>query len=218
MKNIPSLLRIAEHEALKTLSLSGNVLDLGGEKDAEYLSHITGTFSVTAVNTDAHAKPDVVHDLEELLPFPDASYDHVLLVNVLEHIFNYRQLLAEAVRVVRPGGQIIVVVPFLFPVHPSPQDFWRFTSMALKREGERLKLVDMQIVALGSGVFSSQYVMFDRILPVPLRILSYYSVRVLVPVLDTLFTRLAQILGKKYLPSDYALGYRMIGRKSTKLP
>lgn len=129
--NIPSLLRVEEHNALAGITLSGRVLDLGGDKHSEYLRFFNGTFETTTLNLSEAVQPDIVHDLEQPLPIADGLYDHVLLINVLEHIFDYRALLRETVRVVKLGGSVVVVVPFLFPVHPSPNDYHRFTSSAL---------------------------------------------------------------------------------------
>jgi len=53
------------------------------------------------------------------LEFPDNSFDTVLIVEVLEHVRDFRKLLEEAVRVVRNGGRIIVSVPNGLLV-PSP--------------------------------------------------------------------------------------------------
>lgn len=45
------------------------------------------------------------------LPFADRSFDVVLLVAVLEHTSEPWRVLAEAHRVLRPGGRVIIVVP-----------------------------------------------------------------------------------------------------------
>ena len=45
------------------------------------------------------------------LPFPDSAFQIVTLLNVLEHVPDYRTVLAEAVRVLRPGGRLFVVCP-----------------------------------------------------------------------------------------------------------
>jgi SAM-dependent methyltransferase len=45
------------------------------------------------------------------LPFADNSFDKVILAEVLEHLSNDRAGLAEAVRVTRPGGTIVISVP-----------------------------------------------------------------------------------------------------------
>jgi SAM-dependent methyltransferase len=210
---IPTLLRRAECKALSTVTLSGEVIDLGGDKDAEYLSYIKGTFTVTALNIDPASKPDITHDLEQPMPIKDAQYDHALLMNVLEHMFKYRELLQETVRIIRPGGSIVVIVPFLFPIHPSPNDYWRFTQQTLQKEFELLSLSDISITPLGHGVFAARYVLLDRLLPNIVRAVNYYTFRYILQFLDTAFISLARVLGKKYIPSDYALGYMVVARK-----
>ena len=45
------------------------------------------------------------------LPFHDASFDAVIVSEVLEHIPDDEGVLAELVRVLRPGGRIAVTVP-----------------------------------------------------------------------------------------------------------
>ena len=211
---IPSLLRLAEHNALAKISLSGKVLDLGGVKRSEYSRLIKGDHSVTIVNLDTGTQPDVIHDLEQPLPFPDASYDHVLLINVLEHVYHYRQLLDEASRVIHPGGTAVIVVPFFFPIHPSPHDYWRFTAETLRKECEHAGLTVQAIVPLGTGVFSARYLAIDRLMPIFIRFISYYSLRYLALALDVAFARFAQFAGKKYQPSDYPLGYVLTAVKS----
>lgn len=43
------------------------------------------------------------------LPFPDASFDQVLLLNALTHTRTPRKVVAEAARVLRPGGALVGV-------------------------------------------------------------------------------------------------------------
>lgn len=55
---------------------------------------------------------DVVHDLDEApWPFPDESFDHVLALDVMEHLRRPLQAFEESWRVLRPGGTINVRVP-----------------------------------------------------------------------------------------------------------
>ncbi|KND49394.1 MAG: hypothetical protein AB203_04340 [Parcubacteria bacterium C7867-008] len=213
MAGIPSLLRLAEHRALRSVSLVGQVLDLGGDANSEYLTFIQGTFSTTRLNLDPKTKPDILHNLEEPLPIDNATYDGVVLFNVLEHIYAYRDLLKESARVLSPRGKMLVVVPFLFPVHPSPDDFHRFTASTLRRELEGVGISNISIIPLGSGVWSASYVLIDRLLPKPIRFISFYTLRYLVQVLDVLMVHAARLFHKKYDPADYALGYLVTGTK-----
>jgi SAM-dependent methyltransferase len=47
----------------------------------------------------------------ESLPFPDDSFDVVLLHEVLEHVTDDRQSVAEALRVLSTGGRVLIFVP-----------------------------------------------------------------------------------------------------------
>lgn len=208
-----TLLRRAEHEALTHITLEGKALDLGGDSRSTYRQFLKGSPAFTILNFSPESAPDIVHDLEQPLPVDSSSYDGVLLINVLEHIFNYQQLLAESARVLKPGGKIVVVVPFSFPVHPSPRDYWRFTGEALKKLLVDLGFQNIAITSLGSGVFSARYVALDRLMPSPIRFVSYYTCRYIVRALDMLFTSTARALGKKYDPADYALGYGVTATK-----
>lgn len=49
------------------------------------------------------------------MPFPDASFDHVIAAEVLEHIPHDTQAIAEIVRVLKPGGFLAVTVPSFLP-------------------------------------------------------------------------------------------------------
>jgi ubiquinone/menaquinone biosynthesis C-methylase UbiE len=51
-----------------------------------------------------HAEIPFVVAAAESLPFADDSFDYVLLLSVLEHVRDWRLTLAEAVRVLKPGG------------------------------------------------------------------------------------------------------------------
>ncbi len=58
------------------------------------------------------------------LPFPDASFDVVTALDMIEHVDNDEQVMKELYRVVKPGGTIVVTVP----AHPS---LWSYHDVAL---------------------------------------------------------------------------------------
>jgi len=77
------------------------------------------------------------------VPFAAASFDAVVLKAVLEHVPDWRAVLDEAVRVLRPGGLLYVEMPFLFEFHPNPGDYVRFTRAGLERALAELDEVEV---------------------------------------------------------------------------
>lgn len=81
------------------------------------------------------------------LPFAGGSLDGVLCEMVLEHVPDARGALREMARVLKPGGRLYLALPFLWPYHASPHDYWRWTSSGVERE-----LSDFGFETLGAGV------------------------------------------------------------------
>ena len=67
----------------------------------------------------------------DMAPVADASYDTVLCSEVLEHLANPAAALSEINRVLKPGGKLILSVPFLGRLHEEPHDYFRFTKYGL---------------------------------------------------------------------------------------
>jgi SAM-dependent methyltransferase len=55
------------------------------------------------------------------LPFPDGSFDAVVVTGAIEYVDDLDRGLAEVVRVLRPGGRTVVS----FPNYRSPHALWR---------------------------------------------------------------------------------------------
>ncbi len=94
---------LAERDAL-TVAQDARVLDIGGG-DGGLLGELARRGHSgrreridTRNGTDAHA-----------LPFPDASFDLVFMLRVLAHLHTPALALAEACRVLAPGGELVVV-------------------------------------------------------------------------------------------------------------
>ena len=67
-----------------------------------------------------------------LLPFATGSCDTVLCTEVLEHLPRPDTCLAEMARVLKPGGRLLLTVPFMQPLHELPSDYYRFTPSSLE--------------------------------------------------------------------------------------
>ena len=78
--------------------------------------------------------PDIVGDIQKL-PLPDSSEEAIVCMSVLEHVENPFLAASEMYRVLKPGGQLLLYVPFLFYYHAENgyyADYWRFTEEALR--------------------------------------------------------------------------------------
>jgi SAM-dependent methyltransferase len=73
---------------------------------------------------------DAVADAQQL-PFVSGSLSNIVLFDTLHHLENIRYFFDEALRVLRPGGRVIIMDPYIsvcsWPVyhflHPEPVDF-----------------------------------------------------------------------------------------------
>jgi SAM-dependent methyltransferase len=77
-------------------------------------------FRNTDVVADAHA-----------LPFMDAAFDAVVVMNAFEHYRDPPLAAREIFRVLRPGGTLLVRTAFLQPLHEAPWHFYNCTKYGL---------------------------------------------------------------------------------------
>lgn len=88
------------------------------------------------VGYDIEARADDVDylgDLEDMAAVPSGSVDVVLCSEVLEHVPHPAAAIAEFHRIVKPGGTVVLTVPFLARLHEEPYDFYRYTRHGLRR-------------------------------------------------------------------------------------
>jgi SAM-dependent methyltransferase len=84
------------------------------------------------VNLDPAVGPDIVADAAAV-PVTTARADAVVCTELLEHVPDPVQVLAEAYRALRPGGRLILSVPFLGRIHSDPNDYQRYTARKLEQ-------------------------------------------------------------------------------------
>lgn len=97
-----------------TTRLRGKCLDIGcGIGDMLlFRSQTVGVDVNPGAVQVCRARGAEAHLMEpDRLQFDGAAFDSALMDNVLEHIVEPRPLLAEVVRVLRPGGRLLVGVP-----------------------------------------------------------------------------------------------------------
>jgi SAM-dependent methyltransferase len=130
--------------------LSGHLLNAGsGSRNVSSFLHENGVTKITNYDI-ASNDPQVVVGPLETMPFEDGRFDSVLCNAVLEHVADAEESIRELARVVKPGGHIVVAVPFLQPFHACPTDFRRYTSDGLEALGRKAGLQTVCVLPVHS--------------------------------------------------------------------
>ena len=79
------------------------------------------------------------------------------MINVLEHVYNFNNCLNNCYSFLRKGGNFFGSTPFMFRIHSSPNDFFRFTEQSLRRGLESAGFINIKISILDGGIFICFY-------------------------------------------------------------
>ncbi len=93
-------------------------------------------------------KPDYIWDGIHI-PLEDQSADIILATELFEHVSNLDKILLEAKRVLKNEGELFFTVPFLWNLHLTPYDFYRYTPYALKEKLQKAGYSSIHIGILG---------------------------------------------------------------------
>jgi SAM-dependent methyltransferase len=130
----------------KTVPEGSRVLEFGSGKQ------VRGGYPFSAAKYFSHCdfvQSDVVsHFGHQIIDITDPGvvevFDVVLASSVLEHVYDFQAAIDGIWRALRPGGIARIRVPFLFPLHDEPLDFWRFTEHSLARMLGRFRDVSLR--------------------------------------------------------------------------
>jgi SAM-dependent methyltransferase len=175
-----------------------------------------------ALDVYPYPEVDIACDLTQSNPFREASFDAILLMNVLEHVYDTHALLEALAAALRPGGALICAIPFLVKMHQEPVDYVRYTHYALERLGPQhgLKLELLEgfydpISLLGEGMGNLKWSVLPEV-----NGLRHYAGRILLAGMEVIASALGGLTGpggvkppqaaRSHAPTGYHVVYRKI--------
>jgi len=202
------LSRILSDSEIMKLKLNGKVLDIGGTKNDYY--HRYSNFSHCRITTmNINGKADVYGNVENRFPFDDEVFDYVVAFRVLEHIYDIENLMGEVKRVLKQRGQFYVYVPFLYPFHKDPSDYYRYTHVALERIFKETGFIEISVTIVGFGPFTSSLLILNTVTTKNLFFRLFCAlIYPIARICDWLLIEL-----RKEIRQHYALGYLVTARK-----
>lgn len=131
---------------------SARILDAGAGEGA-YAAHFGGRryVGVDLGIGDAgwdYSKLDAIADLAAL-PFPAACFDAALNIVTLEHVREPACVLRELARALKPGGQLLLIVPHEWEEHQTPHDYFRYTRYGMRYLLEKAGFTVVEIQPAG---------------------------------------------------------------------
>jgi SAM-dependent methyltransferase len=197
---------------------SGETLDIGcGNKPYEELfKGKIKTYIGCDVVQSNQLKVDVIC-LATALSFEDNTFDTVFSTQVIEHVDDPFKMLAEAARVLKKNGYLILSAPFSWELHEEPYDFYRYTkygleSMLVRNGFELIKIkanggkwaaiVQLYLNAVYAGFHKKKFL--NRLLKG-----AFTTLR-----MTTLFNHLGLWLDHKFHDEILTLNYVVVAKKS----
>ena len=127
-------------QQVRMRALKGHVLDVGcGRRPYErwVAKGDSGVTRYTGLDLEAGENVDILVGPDDVWPVADASIDSIIFTQVLEHVADRPHVIGQIARVLKPGGTLLLTVPFIFMAHGLPHDYARFTTAGVRRLFER---------------------------------------------------------------------------------
>lgn len=123
--------RVLLREQIQSLAPSnpGKTLDVGGGNGYRYRGYFN-TNDFQSLDLNPELKPDILASADKI-PLPGNTIDTILSSQMLEHVVNPLDCLKEMIRVLKPGGSLIITIPQSNEMHSEPDDYWRFTKFGI---------------------------------------------------------------------------------------
>jgi glycosyltransferase involved in cell wall biosynthesis/SAM-dependent methyltransferase len=198
--------------------LSGLLIDLGSGY-SPYRPLFSNAKKYVAIDLARDRNSHIVADVQAL-PIASEVADSLVCAEVLEHVPDANRVIEEVVRILKPGGNILLTAPMSWNLHYEPYDFRRYTSYGLWQLLDRYGFEIMETRRIG-GLFSlvgSRLVdgvateLYRRLKFLPRRL--RHSLILCYSIPTSIFFMTLSRLGDNFQSSD-AIGWAVLARKNT---
>lgn len=151
-----TITRTLMNQLIEHISINGDldVIDIGGGELSSYRKYLKNC-NYKSINIDKKIKPDFLIKPNQIFPVLSNSFDICLMFNLLEHVYDWDKIFFESDRVLKNGGYLLILIPFLYPIHGAPNDYKRVTDKYLKEYLINRGYVSIFINKFSYGPFST---------------------------------------------------------------
>lgn len=222
---------IAKHSILKDIkktlgsySFKGSLLDIGcGEKPYKGLfknidTYVGIDFKNYSINKDFKGEVPEQYFADDylntlILPYENESFDNATSFQVLEHHKNPKKMISEVTRIVKPGGYILITVPFLGGIHEEPYDYQRFTQYGLRELFSSNNCEIIEIKEQGSIFSTISMLLNEHLNACASRGRLFYVLSVLIYFPFLVFQYLSLFLDKMFPSKRIFFNYLILAQK-----
>ncbi|MDD5368682.1 MAG: methyltransferase domain-containing protein [Anaerolineaceae bacterium] len=126
-------------------------------------------------------------------PFRDEQFDVVIMLEVLEHLYDPFRAVSECYRLLKPGGTAFITTPQYCMIHAFPSDYYRYTAYGLRHIFEQAGFKMVSCQPMGGRWLLLYFLLSRSIMPVirqpPLNLLINLPLLMFFRGLDLLFDR-----------------------------
>lgn len=147
--------QLGSGEACETNKLS--ILDIGcGNMPYEdHFRRMENVQEYTGADITLDERATILIDqATERINANNSSFDVVVHFQVLEHVPHPQAMIHECFRILKPGGVLLVTVPFIWEYHGVPGDFHRWTDEGLQTDLSSCGFADIEIYPIESQIES----------------------------------------------------------------
>lgn len=134
-----------------------------------------------------------------------SAFDFVLCAQVLEHVPHFESAVDSLVKMTKPGGIIVITVPFMWGIHGEPHDYRRIGKYELMRlEDKGLSVVNLKPQTKAFATLVQLFINYTTSAPAPIR----WMAKAAVPVLN-----IVGVAGDWFSSDQMTLNYMVVYKK-----